>query len=169
MDNSASEAARQVKTKPFLIDKELKTNDLRQTAANRASGPGRTQPKTRIKPPDSLRRGASQAAGAAPTLRYGPAGDSAPRLRLGVLVCPKGSLSAHPHGPPPLLPLNFSYDAMFKDLRMPALLTARSPGSPRPCTCAHVWLRGGSRRGSCHVQACPATPWRLRSRLRQRC
>ena len=33
-------------------------------------------------PPDSLRREASQAAGAAPTLRYGPAGDSAPRLRL---------------------------------------------------------------------------------------
>ena len=31
---------------------------------------------------DSLRQGASQAAGAAPTLRYGPAGDSAPRLRL---------------------------------------------------------------------------------------
>ena len=31
---------------------------------------------------DSLRRGASQAAGAAPTLRYGPTGDSAPRLRL---------------------------------------------------------------------------------------
>ena len=31
---------------------------------------------------DSLRREASQAAGAAPTLRYGPAGDSAPRLRL---------------------------------------------------------------------------------------
>ena len=27
---------------------------------------------------DSLRLGASQAAGAAPTLRYGPAGDSAP-------------------------------------------------------------------------------------------
>ena len=38
----------------------------------------KTQPKTRIKPPDSLRQGASQAAGAAPTLRYGPAGDSAP-------------------------------------------------------------------------------------------
>ena len=31
---------------------------------------------------DSLRQGASQAAGAAPTLRYGPAGDSTPRLRL---------------------------------------------------------------------------------------
>ena len=45
----------------------------------------KTQPKTRIKAPDSLRREASQAAGAAPTLRYGPAGDSAPRLRLGVL------------------------------------------------------------------------------------
>ena len=29
-----------------------------------------------------LRQGASQAAGAAPTFRYGPAGDSAPRLRL---------------------------------------------------------------------------------------
>ena len=32
--------------------------------------------------PDSLRQGASQTAGAAPTLHYGPAGDSAPRLRL---------------------------------------------------------------------------------------
>ena len=31
---------------------------------------------------DSRSQGASQAAGAAPTLRYGPAGDSAPRLRL---------------------------------------------------------------------------------------
>ena len=30
----------------------------------------------------SLRRGAGQGAGAAPALRYGPAGDSAPRLRL---------------------------------------------------------------------------------------
>ena len=40
---------------------------------------------------DSLRRAASQAAGAAPTLRYGPAGDSAPRLRLRRLVWPKGS------------------------------------------------------------------------------
>ena len=43
------------------------------------------------KPPDSLRREASQAAGAAPTLRYGPAGDSATRLRLRRLVWPKGS------------------------------------------------------------------------------
>ena len=31
---------------------------------------------------DSLRREAGQAADAVPTLRYGPAGDSAPRLRL---------------------------------------------------------------------------------------
>ena len=38
MDNSASEAARQVKTKPFLIGKELKTKDLLHTAADRASG-----------------------------------------------------------------------------------------------------------------------------------
>ena len=53
---------------------------------------------------DSLRQGASQAAGAAPTLRYGPAGDSAPRLRLRRLVWPKGSLSARqarPENPPP--------------------------------------------------------------------
>ena len=42
----------------------------------------RITPKPESKPPDSLRRGASQAASAAPTLRYGPAGDSAPRLRL---------------------------------------------------------------------------------------
>ncbi len=32
----------------------------------------------KIKTPDSRSQGASQAAGAAPTLRYGPAGDSAP-------------------------------------------------------------------------------------------
>ena len=67
------------KPKTFLIGKELKTKDLRQTAERRASG---SPPKPKPKPPDSLRQGASQAAGAAPTLRYGPAGDSAPRLRL---------------------------------------------------------------------------------------
>ena len=70
------------KTKPFLIGKELKklkTKDLRHTAAERRErNDNKTQPKT----PDSLRQGASQVAGAAPTLRYGPAGDSAPRLRL---------------------------------------------------------------------------------------
>ena len=49
------------------------------------------------KTPDSLRREASQAAGAAPTLRYGPAGDSAPRLRLRRLVWPKGSFRLSPH------------------------------------------------------------------------
>ena len=45
---------------------------------------GQADPATKpeSKPPDSLRQGASQAAGAAPTLCYGPAGDSAPRLRL---------------------------------------------------------------------------------------
>ena len=45
---------------------------------------------------DSLRRAASQAAGAAPTLRYGPAGDSAPRLRLKRLVWPKASFRLRP-------------------------------------------------------------------------
>ena len=67
------------KTKTFLIGKELKTNTLHHTAAERGK---RDDNKTQPKPPDSLRQGASQAAGAAPTLRYGPAGDSAPRLRL---------------------------------------------------------------------------------------
>ena len=89
------------KSKPFLIDKELKTNDLRQTAVGSGK---RITPKPESKPPDSLRREASQAAGAAPTLRYGPAGDSAPRLRLRCLVWPKGSLSARPHGQTPPFP-----------------------------------------------------------------
>ena len=47
------------KTKPFLIGKELKTNDLRQTAAERASGPT-TKPNP--KPPDSRSRRAGQGA-----------------------------------------------------------------------------------------------------------
>ena len=80
----------------------MKTKDLQKTAAERGKRDGnKTQPKT----PDSLRPGASQAAGAAPTLRYGPAGDSAPRLRLKRLVWPK----RFPFGPstrpdPPLFP-----------------------------------------------------------------
>ena len=49
--------ARKGKTKTFLIGKELKTKDLHHTAAERASRPGN---KTRIKPPDSRSRGASQ-------------------------------------------------------------------------------------------------------------
>ena len=53
-------------------------------------GHNKTQPKPRIAYAE--RRG--QAAGAAPTLRYGPAGDTAPRLRLRRLVWPKGSLPA---------------------------------------------------------------------------
>ena len=48
----------------------------------RRNGGNRDDNKTQPKTPDSLRQGASQAAGAAPTLRYDPAGDSAPRLRL---------------------------------------------------------------------------------------
>ena len=67
------------KTKTFLIGKELQTNILRYTAAKRARV---TATKSKFKTPDSLRQGASQAAGAAPTLRYGPAADSAPQLRL---------------------------------------------------------------------------------------
>ena len=63
------------KTKTFLIGKKLKTQDLRHTATDRGNrNDNKTQPKT----PDRLRPGASQAASAAPTLRYGPAGDNAP-------------------------------------------------------------------------------------------
>ena len=43
--------------------------------------PTQTSPPERTAP-DSRSRETSQAAGAAPTLRYGPTGDSAPRLRL---------------------------------------------------------------------------------------
>ena len=74
------------------MGKELKTKYLRQTAAERASEPA---PKPESKPPDSLRREASQAASAAPTLRYGPTGDSAPRLRLKA----SGMAERFPFGP----------------------------------------------------------------------
>ena len=56
------------KTKTFLIDKKLKTNNLRHTAAERGNcDDNKTHPKTT----DSLRQGASQGA---LTLRYCPAG-----------------------------------------------------------------------------------------------
>ena len=57
------------------MDNSLKTKVLYHTAAERGKRTdNKTQPKTRIKTPDSLRQGASQAAGAAPTLRYGSDG-----------------------------------------------------------------------------------------------
>ena len=50
----ANAPSRKGKTKTFLIGNELKTKDLHHTAAERASGPtNKTQPKTRIKTPDS--------------------------------------------------------------------------------------------------------------------
>ena len=56
------------------------------------AGLSRTQTKTvRI----AYSRAASQAAGAAPTLRYGPAGDRAPRLRLKA----SGMAERFPFGP----------------------------------------------------------------------
>ena len=71
--------------------------------------PTQTSPPERTAP-DSLRREASQDAGAAPTLRYGPveswclryawaAGDSAPRLRLKAAGMAERFLAARP---PPL-------------------------------------------------------------------
>ena len=89
----ANTPSRKGKTKTFPIRKELKQKDLLTTAARRASVSGT---KTRIKPSDSRSRGASQAAGAAPTLRYGPAGDSAPRLRLKGAGMAERFLSASP-------------------------------------------------------------------------
>ena len=84
----------------IAVDNSLKTKNLLKTAAERASGPTtKPNPKPESKPPDSLRRGASQAASAAPTLRYGPAGDSAPRLRLKASSMAERFLSARPHGP----------------------------------------------------------------------
>ena len=50
------------KTKTFLIGKELKTTDLYHTATDLASG---SATKPQLKTTDSLRQGASQAAGAA--------------------------------------------------------------------------------------------------------
>ena len=68
MENSTGKTAQKDKTKIFLIGKELKTKDLLHTAAERGKpDDNKTQPKTKIKAPDSLRREASQAAGAAPT------------------------------------------------------------------------------------------------------
>ena len=55
----------------FFIGKALKPNYLLTTAAERGKrDDNKTQPNT----PDSLRQGASQVAGVAPTLRYGPCG-----------------------------------------------------------------------------------------------
>ena len=49
---------RKDKTKTFLIGKELKTNDLHHTAAERRKRTdNKINPKTRIKTPDSLRQG----------------------------------------------------------------------------------------------------------------
>ena len=45
--------------------------------------------------------GRSREAPPYPDWRYGPAGDSAPRLRLKRLVWPKGSFRPVQHGPPP--------------------------------------------------------------------
>ena len=79
------------------------TKHLRHTGGG--TGKARQNPNNPNQNPDSLRRGASQAAGAAPTLRYGPTGDSAPRLRLKAA----GMTERFPFGPsarpdPPLFP-----------------------------------------------------------------
>ena len=79
----ANRPSQKGKTKTFPIGKELKRTDNKRLTTYRSGSSKRTDNKNPSpKPPDSLRREASQAAGAAPTLRYGPAGDSAPRLRL---------------------------------------------------------------------------------------
>ena len=80
-------------------------------------------------------REASQAAGAAPTLRYGPAGDSAPRLRLGVLYDRKVPFRpVHTARPPPFSLINQNH--------------------------RHLWIKpqGDNRLGpQPHVQSCQST------------
>ena len=84
------------KIKPFLIGKELKTKDLRQTAERRPSGSPQNQNQNhriayaegRVKPLARLLRCATALRVTAP---HG--------CGSGVQVCPKGSLSARPHGP----------------------------------------------------------------------
>ena len=79
------------KTKTFLIGKDSKQKTYCKFTGVVVVFARRGCSEPNPNGPDSLRQGASQAAGAAPTLRYGPAGDSAPRLRLRWLVWPKGS------------------------------------------------------------------------------
>ena len=71
-DGAAWAASKRVSPEP--------TKYLRHTGGG--TGKARQNPNNPNQNPDSRSQGASQAASAAPTLRYGPAGDSAPRLRL---------------------------------------------------------------------------------------
>ena len=103
------------KIKTFLIGKELKPKDLRQTAVGSGK---RITPKPESKPPDSLRREASQAATrllrCATALRVtAPHGCGSRRL-----VWPKGSLSARPHGPnTPLLDVVRCYRTLSNEIQ----------------------------------------------------
>ena len=65
------------KTKTFLIGKELKTNNLLKTATERVNA---TTTKPNPKPRIASAKGRVKPL--ARLLRYGPAGDSAPQLRL---------------------------------------------------------------------------------------
>ena len=93
MEKIDPKAKPKIKIKPFLVGKILKTNDLRQTAERRASGRGNQNHRIayaegRVKPLARLLRCAT-------ALRVtAPHGCGSRRL-----VCPKGSLSARPHGP----------------------------------------------------------------------
>ena len=98
MDTNRPETQKpKIKIKPFLIDKELKTKYLRQTAVRsgkRIAPQNQNQnhriayAEGRVKPPARLLRCAT-------ALRVtAPHGCGSRRL-----VCPKGSLSARPHGP----------------------------------------------------------------------
>ena len=64
---------------------------------------------------DSLRRGASQAADAAPTLRYGPTGDSASRLRLKAAgMTERFPFGPAKHGPKSTLRCPFGRIAIYR-------------------------------------------------------
>ena len=126
-DERADAPRRKGKIKPFLIGKELKTKALRQTAER--NGQADQAPKTESKPPDSLRREASQAAArllrCATALRV-----TAPHgCGSGVQVWPKGNLSARPHGPnAPLLDVVRCYRTLSNEIQSNWLI--RSPPFP---------------------------------------
>ena len=121
-------APRKRQNKTLLIDKELKTKDLRKTAAERASGPGN---KSKPTDPDSLRQAALLAlVSSAEPLRYGPTGDSAPRLRLKAA----GMAERFPFGFAPNMNDNILYHALVTPsiLRLFGKTPRSAPHGPTP-------------------------------------
>ena len=80
-------------------------------------------------PPSSARKSRSWSAGAAPALRYGPAGDSAPRLRLKASGMAESWLSACPPLQSP--PFSMNDNILYHALARPRAPRPDPPLSPR--------------------------------------